>query len=208
MRTYKNEKISILLLLFCVPVSFMMIFVSEGFKAAHTVREECLRLHVLADTDSEADQSVKLKVRDAILEETGDMFISCASASEAVNRVLEKKEVIKEIAENVLRENGFDYGAEVFVEEEYFGTRQYENVSLPAGNYTALRVVLGKGEGHNWWCVMFPPLCLPAVTERTDDSVYGVFGENGGDLVTGKSGYKVKFRIVEIVENIIEALKS
>jgi len=208
MRIYKNEKISLLLLLLCVTLSFMMVFVSEGFNAAHTVREESLRLHVLADTDSEADQTVKLKVRDAILEETGDMFISCASASEAVNRVLEKKEEIKEIAENVLRENGFDYGAEVFVEEEYFGTRQYENVSLPAGNYTALRVVLGKGEGHNWWCVMFPPLCLPAVTERNEDSVYGVFGENGGDLVTGKSGYKVKFRIVEIVESIIESIKS
>ncbi len=208
MRIYKNEKISLLLLLLCVTLSFMMVFVSEGFNAAHTVREESLRLHVLADTDSEADQTVKLKVKDAILEETGDLFISCASASEAVNRVLEKKEEIKEIAENVLRENGFDYGAEVLVEEEYFGTRQYENVSLPAGNYTALRVVLGKGEGHNWWCVMFPPLCLPAVTERNEDSVYGVFGENGGDLVTGKSGYKVKFRIVEIVESIIESIKS
>ncbi len=208
MRTYKNEKIRILLLLFCVLLSFMMIFVSEGFKAAHTVREECLRLHVLADTDSEADQTVKLKVRDAILKETGNMFISCASASEAVSQVYEKKEEIKGIAENVLRENGFDYGAEVFIEQEYFGTRQYENVSLPAGNYTALKVILGKGAGHNWWCVMFPPLCLPAVTEKTDDSVYGVFGEDGGDLVTGKSGYKVKFRIVEIVENIIEALKS
>ncbi len=208
MRTYRYEKISILLLLFCVTLSFMMIFVSEGFKAANTVREECLRLHVLADTDSEADQSVKLKVRDAILEETGDMFISCASASEAVSKVYEKKTEIKGIAESVLRENGFDYKAEIFIEEEYFGTRQYESVSLPAGNYTALKVVLGKGEGHNWWCVMFPPLCLPAVTEKNEDSVYGVFGENGGDLVTGKSGYMVKFRIVEIVESIIEALKS
>lgn len=208
MRTYKNEKISILLLLFCVPVLFMMIFVSEGFKAAHTVREECLRLHVLADTDSEADQTVKLKVRDAILEETENLFTSCNTADEAIRKASEKKAEIKEIAESVLRENGFGYGAEVFIEQEYFGTRQYENVSLPAGNYTALKVILGKGAGHNWWCVMFPPLCLPAVTEKADDSVYGVFGEDGGDLVTGKSGYKVKFRIVEIVENIIEAIKS
>ncbi len=208
MRTYKNEKIRILLLLFCVLLSFMMIFVSEGFKAAHTVREECLRLHVLADTDSEADQTVKLKVRDAILEKTGSMLSVCTSAGEAVAEISAKKNEIKEIAESVLRENGFCYGAEVFIEQEYFGTRQYENVSLPAGNYTALKVILGTGAGHNWWCVMFPPLCLPAVTERTDDSVYGVFGEDGGDLVTGKSGYKVKFRIVEIVENIIEALKS
>lgn len=208
MKTYKNEKNGTLLLMLCVAVSFIMIFVSDGFAAADTVREECLRLHVLADADSEADQSVKLQVRDAILEETGELFLSCPTASEAVSRASANKEKIETAAERVLRENGFSYGAEVFIEEEYFSTRQYEGVSLPAGNYTALKVILGEGEGHNWWCVMFPPLCLPAVTEKQEDSVYGVFGENGGNLVTGKSGYKVKFRIVEIVENIIEAIKS
>ena len=186
MRTYKDEKLNTLLLLFCVAVSFIMIFICDGFAAADTVREECLRLHVLANTDSEEDQSVKLKVRDAILEETGDMFLSCTTASDAVSKTSEYKEEIEAVAEKVL----------------------YENISLPAGNYTALKVVLGEGDGHNWWCVMFPPLCLPAVSESRDDSVYGVFGEKAGNLVTGKSGYKVKFRIVEIVENIIEALKS
>ena len=208
MKTYKNEKNGTLLLMLCIVVAFIMIFVSDGFAAADTVREECLRLHVLADTDSEADQSVKLQVRDAILEETGELFQSCLTAAEAVSRASERKEEIEDVAERVLRENGFSYGAEVFIEEEYFSTRQYESVSLPAGNYTALKVVLGEGEGHNWWCVMFPPLCLSAVTEKQADSIYGVFGENGGNLVTGKSGYKVKFRIVEIVENIIEAIKS
>ena len=208
MRTYKDEKNNTLLLVLCVMVAFIMIFVSEGFTAAGNVREECLRLHVLANTDSEEDQSVKLKVRDAILEETGELFVSCKTASEAVSEASAYKEEIKAVAERVLNENGFSYGAEVLIEEEYFGTRQYDNVSLPAGNYTALKVLLGEGEGHNWWCVMFPPLCLPAVSESLEDSVYGVFGENGGNLVTGKSGYKVKFRIVELVENIIEALKS
>ena len=208
MRKINDERIRIPVLMFCIMLSFMMIFVSEGFEAADTVRNECLRLHVLADTDSEADQAVKLKVRDAILEETEELLLSCDSAGEAVSKVAEKTAEIKAVAERVLKENGFDYGAEVFIEQEYFGTRQYEDVSLPAGRYTALRVVLGKGEGHNWWCVMFPPLCLPAVTAEAEDSVYGVFGENGGDLVTGKSGYKVKFRIVEIVEGIIEALKA
>jgi len=208
MRTYKDEKNHTLLFLFSVMLSLIMIFVSDGFSAAENVRDECLRLHVLADSDNEADQNVKLKVRDAILSETGDLFAACNTACEATEKVAEIKEEIRLIAQNVLRENGFNYGAEVFIEEEYFGTRQYENVTLPAGNYTALKVVLGEGKGHNWWCVMFPPLCLPAVTEKNEDSVYGIFGENGGALVTGKSSYKVKFRIVEIVENIIESLKS
>lgn len=208
MRTYKDEKNNTLFLLLCIMLSFLMIFVSDGFLAADSVRDECLRLHVLASSDSVADQSVKLMVRDAILEETGDLFTSCTSAYEATQKISERTEEIKQISERVLRNNGFNYGVQVLIGEEYFGTRQYESVSLPAGNYTALKVVLGEGEGQNWWCVMFPPLCLPAVTEKNDDSVYGVFGENGGDLVTGKSGYKVKFRIVEIVENIIEAIKS
>ena len=208
MKTYKDEKLNTLLLMLCVTVSFIMIFVSEGFTAAGNVREECLRLHVLADSDSEEDQNVKLQVRDAILEETGELFVSCETASEAVSEASAYKEEIKAVAERVLKENGFSYGAQVFIEEEYFGTRQYDNVSLPAGNYTALKVVLGEGSGHNWWCVMFPPLCLPAFSESLEDSVYTVFGENGGNLVTGKSGYKVKFRIVEIAESIIEALKS
>ncbi len=208
MRTYKNEKIHTLLLLFTLPVLLLLIFIAEGFSAAEAVRGECIRLHVLAESDAEADQSVKLKVRDAILTETGDLFTSADSFSDALSEITERKEEIELIAERVLRENGFSYGAEVFIDEEYFDTRQYENVTLPAGDYTALKVILGEGKGHNWWCVMFPPLCLPAVTEKNEDSVYGVFGENGGDLVTGKSGYKIKFRIVEIVESIIESLKS
>ena len=208
MRTYKNEKTNTLLLTFCVIAAFIMIFISDGFAAADTVRNECLRLHVLAQSDNEEDQAVKLKVRDAILEETANLFTGSTSVTEAVEKVSERKEEIKLIAEKVLQENGFAYGARVFIEEEYFTTRQYDNVTLPAGNYTALKVILGEGNGHNWWCVMFPPLCLPAVTEKNEDSVYTVFGESGGALVTGKSGYKVKFRIVEIVENIIEALKS
>ncbi len=208
MRTYNSQKINTLLLLFSVPVLLLLIFVSEGFSAAEDVRRDCIRLHVLAESDEDADQSVKLMVRDAILRETEDLFTSGGSFSDVLSRVTEKKEEIELIAENVLKENGFSYGADVFIEEEYFNTRQYDNVTLPAGKYTALKVILGEGRGHNWWCVMFPPLCLPAVTERNEDSVYGVFGESGGDLVTGKSGYRIKFRIVEIVESIIESLKS
>ena len=176
--------------------------------AAATVQDECLRLHVLANSDSEADQRVKLIVRDALLAETADMFLSARSADEAVSLVLENKEYLEELARNVLRENGFSYGAGISVVTEYFNTREYDGVSLPAGNYEAVKVILGEGKGHNWWCVMFPSLCIPSVTEKTEDSVYGVFGENGGDLVTGKSGYKIKFRIVELAKEIVEALKS
>ncbi len=208
MKLFDREKFYCVFLSFILMTSLIVLTASEGFAAAEAVQNECLRLHVLANSDSDADQAVKLLVRDALLEKTGDAFSLCESADEAADYVIANKESLEELAENVLSENGFDYNAHIYVETEYFSTRQYDDVTLPAGSYKAVRVILGEGAGHNWWCVMFPPLCLPAVTKRTDDSVYSVFGENGGDLVTGKSGYKIKFRIVEIVEEIIEAIKS
>lgn len=208
MKLFDREKFYCVVLSFVLMTSLIVLTASEGFAAAAAVQNECLRLHVLANSDSDADQAVKLIVRDALLEKTGDAFSVCASADEAADYVIANKESLEALAENVLSENGFDYKAQIYVETEYFSTRQYDDVTLPAGSYNAVRVILGEGEGHNWWCVMFPPLCLPAVTKNTDDSVYSVFGENGGDLVTGKSGYKIKFRIVEIVEEIIEAIKS
>ena len=209
MRTYFNtEKFQSLFLSLSVIVILMVVMIADGFFAAENVRNECLRLHILASSDSEEDQAVKLIVRDAMLEETKDLFIGSKNSSEAAEKVMENKVSLEAIAEKALRDKGFSYGAEILVCEEYFSSRQYDDVTLPAGNYTALKVILGEGQGHNWWCVMFPPLCLPSVSKRSEESVYGVFGENGGALVYGKDGYKIKFRIVEIVENIIESLKS
>ena len=208
MKKINRDKFYCMCISLALLASLIVLTASEGFMAAATVQDECLRLHVLANSDSEADQRVKLIVRDALLAETADMFLSARSADEAVSLVLENKEYLEELARNVLRENGFSYGAGISVVTEYFNTREYDGVSLPAGNYEAVKVILGEGKGHNWWCVMFPSLCIPSVTEKTEDSVYGVFGENGGDLVTGKSGYKIKFRIVELAKEIVEALKS
>lgn len=201
----KYQNLILSAVLFC---SILLSFVCDGFLAAHSVSRESLRLHVLAASDSERDQQVKLMVRDALLRETEDIFRNSKDAEEASKKVIENKLYLEKIADAVLAENGLDYKSSVSIEEEYFETRQYDNVKLPAGKYTACKVVLGSGNGHNWWCIMFPPLCLPAVTEKSDDSVYAVYGENGGNLVTQKSGYKIKFRIVEIVEEIIEEIRN
>ena len=208
MKSADREKFYCVILSIVLMSALIVLCAGEGFFAAATVQNECLRLHVLANSDSEEDQAVKLLVRDALLAASEELFYESGSADEAAQRVLESKEMLEEIATAVLRENGFSYNAALTVETEYFSTRQYENVSLPAGNYEAVRVILGDGQGHNWWCVMFPPLCLPAVSGKNDDSAYSVFGENGTALITGKSGYKIKFRLVEIVEEIIEAIKS
>ncbi len=208
MKTYYNSKhieiISALILTFSLFISV----VADGFMAAATVRQECLRLHILADSDAEEAQSVKLLVRDRLLESSEEIFTGNESSEEAAEKILRNKEKLEEIANEVLRENGFFYTASISVEDEYFETRQYDNMTLPAGTYKACKVILGSGEGKNWWCVMFPPLCIPAAVKNNEDEVYAVFGEDGGDLVTEKNGYVIRFRVVELFEEALEKIRS
>lgn len=202
-KQYGNLILSLVLL-----TAVTLLSLTEGFITADTVREECLRLHILAASDSKEDQDVKLLVRDAVLKAGADIFSGSVSSDEAMEKISENKAFLEETANRVLRENGFSYKAHLTMEKEYFETRQYEDVRLPAGEYNACKITLGDGDGQNWWCVMFPPLCLPAVTKNNEAEVYAVFGENGGNLVTEKNGYKIKFRIVEIINEFIEDLRE
>ena len=108
----------------------------------------------------------------------------------------------------MLRENGFSYGAAAELTTEYFDARAYGDVTLPAGTYTALRIRLGGGTGQNWWCVMFPPLCLPAVREKTDDSAYAVFNADGADIVRPAGGCEIRLRVVELAQALWEKIRK
>ena len=129
------------------------------------VRGEVLRLHIPANSDSEEDQAIKLRLRDELLSEFGGELSLCGDLESASARAEELLPEIERAANEFLRENGFSYGATAELVDMWFTTREYDRLILPAGNYTALRVTLGSGEGHNWWCVIFPQLCLPAVSE-------------------------------------------
>lgn len=122
--------------------------------------QEVLRLHVVANSDSDADQAVKLLVRDEILELTAAAFAAAGSAGEAEKTAEAELEEIETAAVAVLRQNGFEYGAAASVTVERFPDREYGGVLYPENDYTALRVVLGDGAGKNWWCLLFPPLCI------------------------------------------------
>lgn len=169
------------------------------------VRDNVVRLHVLANSDSEADQNVKLLVRDALLESGAEIFSGAATADDAAEYLESEKDELVKTAEKVLAENGFNYGVSIELVTEYFTTRTYGEYTLPAGEYLALKVKLGNAQGHNWWCVMFPPLCLPAASDDTD--VHVAIGDKGADVIKGGRKYEVRFKIVEIYEEIKNKIK-
>ncbi|MGN1110463.1 MAG: stage II sporulation protein R [Oscillospiraceae bacterium] len=144
-----------------------------------TVQGEVLRLHIPANSDSAEDQAIKLRVRDYILEEYGPRLSECSTLESAENRARELLTDIGASATEFLLRNGFDYGAKAELVTMHFTTREYERLILPAGEYRALRITLGSGEGQNWWCVIFPQLCLPACSEQTEsaEQVLDSFGK-------------------------------
>ena len=123
------------------------------------IRENVVRLHILADSNSEIDQNVKLKVRDALLEKNSELLSDKVTPENATEYFKNSKDELEQCANEVLKENGLNYKATITLGKEYYTTRVYEDLTFPAGVYTSIKVVLGSGEGKNWWCVMFPPLC-------------------------------------------------
>ncbi len=126
-----------------------------------------LRLHVIAASDSEEDQSIKLSVRDALLKVIPELLGDCRTLEEAVAAAEDGSERLLSTARGELSRLGAEYGASLTLGEEYYPTREYDGLRLPAGRYTSLRVVLGDGQGKNWWCVLFPSLCLSAAKRST-----------------------------------------
>ena len=134
-------------------------------KQCEELPDRLFRLHILANSDTDGDQQLKYELRDHIMGDMEYVFEGCATAEEAVEAAKAALPDIAEKAQQFVYDKGYDYTVTVSVENTYFTTRSYGSFVVPAGNYDALRIVIGEGEGHNWWCVMFPPLCLGAVEE-------------------------------------------
>ena len=166
-----------------------------------SIREKMLRMHVIANSDSEEDQQLKLKVRDAVLLAGEKVFDGSITATEAKEKITPHIDYLENVALDTIKNEGFDYGVEIKVENEYFNTRTYDNiVTLPAGYYNAIKVIIGEGKGQNWWCVMFPPICLPTAVAECEIS--DVLTEDETEIVTETEKYKFKFKIVEFFEEI------
>ena len=173
--------------------------INRNLAAGNEIRSETLRLHIIANSDSEEDQNLKLKVRDAVLESTGELFAEVSGKTEAIAAAEYSANDIKAIAENVIASEGFDYSVQVEVTEMWFETRSYEEFSLPAGDYDAVRIIIGNGEGKNWWCVMYPALCIPGAENAIEKY------EENVSFVSG-NGYEIRFLIIEWIEEIKQIL--
>ena len=211
-------RLSILVLSLILVVSIMTISISGEVKkistASQDYKEKLIRFHVLANSDSEKDQNLKLKVRDAIIDYLQPKLLQSKSIEESEIIIKKEYEQIEKISKNIILENGYNYDIKVGIDYSEFPTKQYSNVVLPAGEYKALRVIIGEGNGKNWWCVMFPPLCFVdeekgIIDKQTDNKLREVLTEEEYDLISQKTKkqsnrVQVKFKIVEIIQDIIK----
>ncbi len=183
---------------------------TEFGKTVNSIEKDVLRMHILANSDSEADQNLKLCVRDRLLENSDRLFGECETLSEMKECAIEKQEEIEEIALDVIHEKGYNYTVDAQVVNMAFDNRQYGDITMPAGDYDALRVTIGEAKGHNWWCVMYPPLCIPAAEKVTADkkTAEDYFDESQLDVMENPEKYQVKFKCAEWYSVIKKELSS
>lgn len=211
LKWYKKDKKIILISL------LIGLIVATGFTTYNTklysdtihsgLEQNLIRFHVIANSDSEADQQLKLKVRDKILEVIKPLLDKSTSVTESKQILLDNKDLIKQISEQIIAQEGKNYNVNVNLQKSNFPTKKYGDIILPAGEYESLKVVIGEGEGKNWWCVMFPPLCFVDIThgtvpEESKEELKNVLTEEEYDLVSLPQNetdipVKVKFKIVE-----------
>ncbi|MBO4338821.1 MAG: stage II sporulation protein R [Clostridia bacterium] len=203
----KNKNFQIIVSSLLIAFIFSSYMSLSSFMASgENIRNNVLRLHIKANSDSDEDQSLKLKVRDEILKESPEIFSGVKNLKDAVKNCENAKKKIQKTAEKVIRENGYDYSVKTEIGRSFFPVKTYENeVTLPAGDYTALKITIGEGKGHNWWCVMFPPLCLPAA--EGEKTLSDVLDENEESLVKSNPKYEFRFKIAELFEKICSKSK-
>ncbi len=173
------------------------------------VYESTVRFHVLAQSDSDEDQALKLKVRDAVLAYTSPILAACDSFEEACAQLEEETAHIKAVAEEIIAANGYSYAVTAALVNEAYPTRVYEDIALPRGTYTSMKIVIGEGEGKNWWCVLFPSLCnsfsAVPLNSPEEDYIAAGFTPNQYRMLKKDAAptYKVRFKLLEMLSDLL-----
>lgn len=196
---------------------FFYILISAFFyvdAVSSDISDSVFRLHVIANSDSKEDQELKYKVRDKVLEYMNLISKNCTSKEDVINLAKTHQEEFKNIAQSVIKENGYNYNVNIYIGKYDFPTKTYGDISFPAGNYDCLRIEIGESQGQNWWCVMFPPLCFVDVTSgivpedskslmqnNLTDEEYSIISDNNSPDI------QIKFGLIEMFNNFKNSSK-
>ena len=205
----KNSKIGISITLILLLFLYTTINAISYVEAVSTdISDSVFRLHVIANSDSKEDQSLKYKVRDNLLKYMNNICRDCSSKQEAIDLVTEHQEEFKQVALDTIKKEGYSYNVKINIGNFEFPTKQYGDISLPAGYYDALRVEIGEAKGRNWWCVMFPSLCFIDVSsgivpEESKEELQNVLSDEEYSIISDNSdnGIKLKFKLIEFFAN-------
>lgn len=198
--------ITIAVLIIVIGVSFL----GDVYAKRESYKDNLIRFHVIANSDSKDDQKLKIYVRDKVIAEMNEKFQHSSSIDETRKIIKENLDKIEYIAQNEVYKHGKDYDVNVYFDNYNFPTKSYGNFTLPAGEYKAVKIVIGEGKGKNWWCVMFPPLCFIDVThgltsKRTEGELKKILTEEEFNMIKNARSeeeipIKLKFKIVELLE--------
>lgn len=207
-KVFKLKKIKYIIFLVILLGLFLLVSaVSYASTISKDLSENFFRLHILANSDSKEDQELKLKVRDAVISYMETLSYEGLTKNEAVILTTEHLEDFKNIAKQVIEENNYNYDVNLEVGNFYFPTKEYGNISLPAGFYDGLKIEIGEANGQNWWCSLFPPLCFVDISSGViDETAENELKENLSDeefaIITGDSEeVKLKFKLLELLSN-------
>jgi stage II sporulation protein R len=203
----KKNFITELALILGLTISILIGSITSFALDVEHITDSVLRFHILANSDSEADQALKLQVRDAVLRETAVIFENTSDIDSAIAAAEAVLPEIERIATETITANGYSYPVNATITKMPFDKRVYGDITMPAGVYNAVRITIGEAKGQNWWCVMFPPLCIPAVAMMETEAIdvfNVVLSEHEEELLTNPGKYEARFFIVDMINKIRE----
>ncbi len=177
------------------------------------VKNSLIRFHVIANSDNNEDQELKIKVKNAVIEYLYPYLSNSSSIEESRQIIIDNEDKVKQIAQKVIKDNRYSYDVKLELSHENFPEKSYGNIVLPQGNYEAFRIIIGSGQGRNWWCVMFPPLCFVDESKaevqynKTEESLTKAEKKDkaesdNNNIETDKQKIQYKFKIVEILKSL------
>ena len=199
----KNHKLRCGEIALLMALAVTLLWGSWSLQEQDALERKMIRLHVIANSDTQADQTLKLQVRDRVLVQATAILEQAHDMEDAAAQLTAALPAIEDAARAEMAERGYDYAVSVRLEQTEFPTKVYDGFALPSGSYLALRVVIGEGQGQNWWCVVFPPLCMTAASDLEETAIVAGLEEEDISLITGEEqGYVLKFRSLELWESL------